>query len=167
MIPRRWRRPHLRRLAGPDAAAWRALRQEALERHPEALGDSHDAWAGFDLGQFAAHLETSCVIGAFDGETLVACAALEVLGAGRGEVTGVYVRDSHRNRGIARRLLSRTLAEARRCGLSQLSLQVAQDSRAALGLYAALGFVPQTDRPPRVLSRDGRLLDLVEMSRAP
>jgi ribosomal protein S18 acetylase RimI-like enzyme len=167
MIPRRWRRPRLRRLAGPDAADWRALRQEALDHHPEALGDSHDAWSGLTLEAYAEKLERGCVFGAFDGGALVGCVALDLTGAARGEVTGVYVRESHRRRGIARRLLACAMAEARRRGLSRLSLQVAEESRAARGLYAALGFAAEVDRPPRVLSRDGRLHDLVEMSRAP
>lgn len=162
------RRPRvrLRRMRAGDAEAWRDLRLEALSLHPEAYGASHDDWTGRPLSDFADQLERGCVFAAFLGVEPVGCMAL-VLDGAEAEIASVYVRPQHRRRGIARRLLGAVMSEARRGRVGRLSLIVAEQNEPALRFYRRAGFSPEKERPPRALTRDGRLLDLMSMTRAP
>lgn len=160
------RRPRvsLRRLRAADAAAWRDLRLEALSLHPEAYGASHDDWAGRPLPDFAAQLEAGCIFGAVSGDDLIGSTALVADGQA-GEIASVYVRPDHRGRGVARRLLKRAVKEARARGMQGLTLSVSRQNPPAMAFYRRAGFA-ELERPSRVLARDGRFLDLIEMTRA-
>lgn len=164
MILRRRDRVRLRRLEARDAGPWRALRAEALALHPEAFGETHDPLSGQPLAAFADALETGLVLGAFDGEDLVGSMALDVTGA-QGELRAVYVRPDRRGQGLGRRLLRDLLAEAKRQGVRRLDLSVASTNHPALRFYLAAGF-RSAGQPSRALARDGRLLDLIVMTRA-
>jgi len=158
------RRPvRIRRLRGGDAETWRNLRLDALARHPEAYGSSHDDWAGRPLSAFADQLEAGCIYGAFAGERAVGCMALAGTGDA-GEILAVYVRPEFRGRGFARQLLAALETEARGRGMRQLTLSVARQNTGALRFYRRAGF-SETGQPSRVLTRDGRFLDLVAMTR--
>lgn len=159
-------RLRLRRMRAGDAEAWRDLRLEALSFHPEAYGASHDDWAGRPLSDFADQLERGCVLAAFIGAEPVGCMAL-VLDGDAAEIASVYVRPAYRRRGIARRLLRSVLSEARQRGVARLSLSVAEQNEPAMLFYRRAGFSPEAHRPPRALARDGRLLDLISMTRVP
>ncbi len=158
-----WPRVRVRRLLADDAAIWRDLRLEALQLHPEAFGSTHDDWAGQPLSTFVDRLTGATILGAFiDGE-LVGSMALDAEGA-TGEITAVYIRQSQRGRGLARRLMKQVMTVARRAGLARLTLTVAETNHAALRFYLAAGF-RRDGRAPRALARDGRLLDLITLSR--
>lgn len=63
------------------------------------------------------------------------------------DISRIAVRHSNRRRGVATRLLDRLLDEAARRGCERALLEVAADNEAALGLYAAGGFVEIARRP--------------------
>lgn len=155
------RRVRIRRLLAEDAALWRDLRLEALAKHPEAYGSTHDDWAGRPLSDFADRLERACIVGAFKGETLVGCMALDTAQE-RGEITAVYVRQDLRGRGVARAMLKTQQRRAQQRGVSQLYLTVAETNRPALRFYERAGFC-RIEEPSRALARDGQLLDLITM----
>ena len=57
--------PSVRLLGPADAAAYRALRLDALQRHPCAFRASFDEEAGQALAEFAARLEADAIFGGF------------------------------------------------------------------------------------------------------
>lgn len=145
----------IRRLVSRDTAAFRALRLEALLRHPEAFGDSHAEAAARAPSTFESLITQAppaAILGAFDGgvgpdaEVLRGMVGLAVPGHAKqhhkGLIWGVYVEPAARGRGIGLALLSATLQAARTNGLERLNLSVAADSAAAMAVYAAMGFRP-------------------------
>ncbi|MGA7810484.1 GNAT family N-acetyltransferase [Bradyrhizobium sp.] len=58
------------------------------------------------------------------------------------EVKRMYVRGTHRGRGVAQALLTRIETEARITGLVVLRLETGERQAAALRLYSRAGFVP-------------------------
>lgn len=73
------------------------------------------------------------LVNAIEGFSTFACAPLV-------NIHDVVVRDSHRGRGIAQRLLAEVEAIARERGACKLTLEVLSENRAARRLYARLGF---------------------------
>ncbi|MDO4284454.1 MAG: ribosomal protein S18-alanine N-acetyltransferase [Eubacteriales bacterium] len=59
---------------------------------------------------------------------------------GEGEITNVAVLPTHRQRGVARRMLERLLSEARQEGVTSFTLEVRSGNTAAIRLYESLGF---------------------------
>ena len=60
--------------------------------------------------------------------------------AGNGKLFGFHVAARAQGYGLGRELLSRTICEARRLGLSSLTLDTLQEMRAAIHLYESLGW---------------------------
>jgi GNAT superfamily N-acetyltransferase len=68
------------------------------------------------------------------------CVALHPLDAATGEVKRMFVLPELRGRGVARALMERLLAEARRLGFRRLRLGTLDEMTAAQQLYRSLGF---------------------------
>jgi ribosomal protein S18 acetylase RimI-like enzyme len=132
----------LRRLDPEDAALWRDIRLEALEREPEQFSSRFADHVDRPLADFAARLAGASVWAAFDGVRPVAVAALttDADGAARGWVESVYVRPEARGRGVAQAVLAALERVARDQRLEALWLEVRASNAAARGLYARLGF---------------------------
>ncbi|MPR00390.1 GNAT family N-acetyltransferase [Modestobacter sp. I12A-02628] len=81
---------------------------------------------------------------AWDGDTLLGCAALKRLSADHGEVKSMRTASAARGRGVGATLLAHLLAEARRRGWTRLSLETgSQDAFGpARRLYLRHGFEP-------------------------
>jgi ribosomal protein S18 acetylase RimI-like enzyme len=75
------------------------------------------------------------------GAVPVGCGALRPRSPRVGELKRLYVRPSHRGRGIGRALSERLLAEAVRIGYRQVVLDTLSTMEEAIGLYRSLGFV--------------------------
>ena len=60
----------------------------------------------------------------------------------RGEIGSIVVGEGYRRRGLARRLITALVAEARRRGLPALEIAVRQDQPAIQDFYRGLGFEP-------------------------
>ena len=105
----------------------------------------------------------SFYLGAFDGETLVGIATFirgtRVKEKHKGHVYGVYLRASHRGKGVGRELLRTLLERAKRGeGLEQILLAVATTREPAGRLYRSLGFeVYGTE--PRALKNGDEYID--------
>lgn len=74
-----------------------------------------------------------------DGDAVLGCAGIWVV-TDEAHVLGVSVAPSSRRRGIARTLMAAVSDSARAMGARSLTLEVAVDNEAALGLYRSLGF---------------------------
>ena len=79
---------------------------------------------------------------AWDGPALAGVCALKDLADGSGEVKSMRTDPQHLRQGVARSLLEHIIGEARRLGMSRLSLETGKVSayRPALALYRSMGF---------------------------
>lgn len=77
-----------------------------------------------------------------DGAEVLGCGALAELAPGHGEVKSMRTAPTAQRRGVARAVLAAIVAEARRRGLTRLSLETgsADFFAPARALYAAQGF---------------------------
>ncbi|SEQ85705.1 Ribosomal protein S18 acetylase RimI [Faunimonas pinastri] len=153
----------IRRLTAADAEAFRALRLEALEGHPEAFGSTAAEEQGHALTWYAGRLAGNLVIGAFrpDGVTLCGTVALFVSdrekSRHRGLVWGVYVRPQARGLGMAGALLRQLVAEAGD-QVEELRLTVSADNHPAVALYRRAGFT-EYGLEPNALKIGDRYVD--------
>jgi putative acetyltransferase len=78
----------------------------------------------------------------WDGDGLLGCGALKVLGPQSGEIKAMRTADAHRNKGVGSRVLEHIIAEAQRRGYSHLYLETgaSADFAAAQRLYRRYGF---------------------------
>jgi len=72
----------------------------------------------------------------------VGCAALRSLDARTCEMKRMFVRPSHRGKGIGRLLAEFLIERARSLGYNSMRLDSSKDFIAAVGLYKSLGFQP-------------------------
>ena len=132
-----------------DAPAYRELRLEALERHPESFGSAFEDERLHDVAYFAERITPpppAATFGAFEGERLVGMAGFYAhtgLKVRHGGVLwGMYVRPAWRGSGLAERLVRTVMNHARDHDIELLELTVAQENRPAAALYDRLGFTP-------------------------
>lgn len=138
----------IRRLVQSDWEAFRSIRLEALEESPEALAADLEEEAEIPDEKWPARLrpgDDSFVLGVFAEERIVGCAGFRRESRRKlrhkGHIWGVYVSPASRGGGIARKLLTALLREARGLeGLEQVSLTVVTDNLPAKQLYKRLGF---------------------------
>ncbi len=157
--------PVVREFTPEDAAAFRALRLEALETNPEAFGAvaaefrtrtpaeiEQDVRQSFDSAE-------SLILGAFIGPAAVGMSALRRQTAPKRRhiavIWGVYITPAWRGRGLSGRILDDLIAAARQMpGLEQLILAVIAENTIAQALYTGRGFITY-GREPRAFKQNG------------
>lgn len=137
----------VRKLVEEDAAAYWALRLEAVEREPRSFGETPEEHY---LVTIEKTIELLCggdgfILGAFDGDALVSIVRFarpaRAKERHKGYIHGVYVTASHRGHGLAKRLIGAVIDEMRLDPTSeQLLLAVAVGNLAARAVYGSLGF---------------------------
>lgn len=137
----------IRPLTRDDAAAFRAVRLEALRDSPTAFGSSHHEEAHQPLEWFARRLESDdgTMLGAFEEGALVGIVGVVREPAAkerhRAAIRSMFVAPSARGRGVASALLRHALAVADALpGVWQVILTVTAGNDAAMRLYRAHGF---------------------------
>lgn len=134
----------IRRLLPADAAAFHALRLEALERCPAAFGSARHEEAALTLDAVARRLEETAVFGADLDRALCGVAGFRQPALAKkrhkGELWGVYVRPGRRGAGVGTALVGAVIAHARG-RVAQLHAAVVAGNLAARRLYARCGFV--------------------------
>ncbi|TCK38052.1 acetyltransferase (GNAT) family protein [Paraburkholderia sp. BL8N3] len=157
----------IRRLAAADANAYREIRLEGLQRHPEGFGASYDDETLQPLAWFEARITEHAVFGGWlAGRMLAGVAGLLVPEGAKlrhkGVLWGMYVRPAARGTGLGAALVERVLAHARGV-VEEVQLVVAPENEAAIRLYRSAGF-EEYAREPRSLKIDGRYYDSVLMT---
>lgn len=140
----------IRELVASDAAAFQALRLEALLECPSAFSSSHEEERGLSLDVVAKRIVARpecCVLGAFGKAQLVGIVGLRREQprklSHKAFIWGMFVAPHSRKSGIGRSLVSIALASAARMpGVRQVNLGVNAANVAAVALYEALGFKP-------------------------
>ena len=164
----------IRLLAAADLAAYKDLRDEMLDAHPEAFtSDASEELAkeptdylyrlGLDRrerGQF--------VLGAWRGERLVGAIGCERdrrrKGRHVGHIVGMMVRPRERRRGIGRALLQGLIGECRQIGgIEMLTLTVTAGNEAAVRLYETSGFVVYGNLRRAIRLENGQYHDKLHM----
>jgi ribosomal protein S18 acetylase RimI-like enzyme len=161
--------PFVRILQPADLEALRAIRLEALRRHPAAYGSSFEEEAAASPADFARRmlLPPTTMFGLFLADRLVGTTGLLTQARLKtrhiGQVFFVYVAPAARGSGLARMLVSAAIDDARSRGLCVLHLTVTAGNDGARRLYQSLGFrgygVEQ-----RGLLVDGRFHDVEHMA---
>jgi L-amino acid N-acyltransferase YncA len=153
------------RLTTSDAALYRDIRLEALQKNPEAFGSTFEKENAQPLAWFEAVVDNAAVFGAFDQGTLAGIAAYRAQEsakqAHKALLWSMYVRSTSRNAGVGKLLVAAVLDHARG-RVEQVQLTVVSENEAAHQLYAALGFV-EYGYEKRALRQDGRYYDEVLM----
>lgn len=149
----------IRTLTAPDVEAFRAIRLEALQHHPEAFGSTYEDEVAQDLAWWEGRLAPGRTFGGFLGERLMGMAALSTFTAARlrhkGVLGGMYVREEARGTGLADALVRRVIGQA---GLAQVQLSVVTSNERAVRFYRRMGFhIFGTE--PRALTIDGGYAD--------
>jgi RimJ/RimL family protein N-acetyltransferase len=162
----------IRRLDPSDAAAYQALRLQALRDSPAAFGSSYEEECDTPVDVVAGFLAAGSnrnTFGALIQEQLVG-----MIGIGRetgrkerhkGFIRSMYVVPARRGNGVGRRLVSEALAfAASMSGLQQIILAVTAGNVAAITLYESMGFRPFGVAPAALLV-DGVFYDEIQMVR--
>ncbi len=157
--------PRIRPLTAADAAAYRALRLQALRDHPKAFGASYEDEVARSLEITAKRLDggpLNCVFGAFAGDDLVGTAGFIVPDRSpksrhKGLLVGVHVAPAHRGRALGRRLVAAVIDHAR-AHIMLLQAGVGVTNAPALRLYESLGF-RQYGLEEKALRVDGVFID--------
>jgi RimJ/RimL family protein N-acetyltransferase len=157
--------PQLRRLETSDAALYRDIRLEALQRNPEAFGSTFERENAQPLSWFEAALGRAAIFGAFLDGTLAGIAGFAAQESSKRAhqalLWGMYVRAAARNIGVGKRLVAAVLDHARG-RVEMVQLTVVSENEAARRLYRAMGFV-EYGYEKRALKQDGRYYDEVLM----
>ena len=141
----------VRRLGVHDLRAYKALRDEVLERHPEAFTSDAPIERQRRAEDYLQRLGLErpegghFTLGAWDGAALVGAIGLERDPRPKvshiGHVVGMMVHDDAQGRGIGSALLEVLVALARDpAGLELLTLTVTEGNDNAVGLYRRAGF---------------------------
>jgi ribosomal protein S18 acetylase RimI-like enzyme len=154
-----------RRLAPPDAAAYRELMLQAYARHPDAFTASVEERGGLPLAWWEARVQpgeaaAEMVVGAFGGAGLLGVAGLSFESRPKlrhkAHLFGMYVAPEARGQGLGEQLVRAVLAQAAsRPGVRLVQLTVSEGNAAAEALYARCGFTRFGVEPHAMAHGDG------------
>lgn len=134
----------IRRLGPADAAAYREIRLEGLERHPEAFGSTYADEAKLAPEDFVRRVVEVPTFAAERDGRLLGLAGLAIESSTkrrhRGTLIRMYVRPEARGSGAADALVEAVLDHARAEGLDSVILAVTVGNQAAGRLYDRHGF---------------------------
>lgn len=120
-----------------DGEAFRALNEAWIQRH-FGIEEKDRSTLGDPEGKILA--KGGHIYMMMDGETAVGCCALLALRPGVFEVAKMTVAESHRGRGLGRRVLAYTIEQGRALGATSLYLETNDTLHDAIHLYEELGF---------------------------
>jgi GNAT superfamily N-acetyltransferase len=144
----------VRRLRVDEGQVLKALRLRALAGAPDAFGQTlAEASARDDWGELARTLSgaegnAGFLAEAPEGAVGLAYGILEAERADAVHVAGMWVDPAWRGRGVGAALVASVIDWARARGRPRVCLWVTEQNRAAVSLYARMGFRPTGERAP-------------------
>jgi ribosomal protein S18 acetylase RimI-like enzyme len=152
----------------PDEAAhYRDIRLEGLQRDPDAFSSTFAHESTMALSCFAERIVKGNVFGAFVRGELVGVAGYwpqeSAKESHKATLWGMYVRASARGAGLGERLIEAVVEHAA-SRVELLQLGVATGNAPALRLYIKAGF-SEYGREMKALKQDGRYIDEILMVR--
>jgi RimJ/RimL family protein N-acetyltransferase len=157
--------PQIRRLELADAALYREIRLEALQKNPEAFGSTFEKENAQPLSWFEAAIGRADIFGGFLDGRLMGIAGFAAhegaKHAHKAKLWGMYVRDTVRKSGLGKKLVAAVLDRARE-RVEMVQLTVVNENEAARRLYETMGFV-EYGYEKQALKHDGRYYDEVLM----
>jgi GNAT superfamily N-acetyltransferase len=165
----------IRKLTIADARAFRDIRAEMCQLHPEAFHQTPEEVRGMSEEQLRDWIyphdtfPEKFILAAFESERILATVGFrrEELAKERhrGLIWSVYVRAEARGKGLSKRLMEQVIEECRTmAGLEMLFLTVALTQTRARTLYTSLGFFTTGLNLHGYKLPDGRDIDLEEMT---
>jgi ribosomal protein S18 acetylase RimI-like enzyme len=140
-------RPTIRPLCAGDAAAYASLRLCAIDETPDSFVSTRAEEEKRSIVEIEARIcanANQVVFGAFAGTVLVAVAGLRRYPLRpvqqKGFLWGLFVMQTHRRSGIARRLIAAAIDQARTMGLTHIALNTGAANESAIALYTSTGF---------------------------
>ena len=165
---------HIRPLLAADAAAYKALRDEALRTTPDAFTSDYESSVGRDASEYVARFglpeSGQFFLGAFDAQgQLLGCVGCEreqrIKQRHCAVVVSMMVAPQAQRRGIGQQLIAAcVLAASRAPGLTQLVLTVTASNTHVVRLYEQAGF-RAWGRLPNAVVVDGVGFDKLHMVR--
>lgn len=153
----------IRRLIPADAAAYKALRLEMLEKHPQAFAESVEEASQNNLAVYEGILGKDYLFGLFDNNALVGSIRLncpELLKTQhRANIWGMYVQESYRGRGHAGELIEFALSTAKELGKTHIFISVSTYNDPARKAYSKAGFIA-FGREPGAMLVNGELVEV-------
>jgi putative acetyltransferase len=143
-----------------DGEAFRRLNEAWIERHfgleekdLETLGDPEEK-----ILAKGGH-----IFMVLDGDAAVGCCALLLLRPGVYEVAKMTVAESHRGRGLGRKVLAYAIEQGRALGAESLYLETSATLLDAIHLYEQLGFrhLPPERVTPSPYARANVFMELI------
>lgn len=133
----------IRKVESSEWLAWKTLRLEALEQHPEAFSASKEAEAAAPESDYMQRLENNAVFGAWHDRQLVGTVGFSAMKnpkmQHRGNMWGMYLQKEHRGKGISGGLVKAVIEHARQHVL-QVHCTVITSNLPAIKLYEKSGF---------------------------
>ena len=125
------------RLVEATSAAQVAVVRELFAEYARSV-DAPNCFVGFERELDALPGDYRLFLADDDG----GCVALRFLAADTAEMKRLYVRDTHRGKGLGRALAEAAIRAAREAGCTRIVLDTLPKMREAQGLYRTLDFRP-------------------------
>ena len=154
-----------------DVDGYRALRLEALRKHPTSFGQSYETILAQPQSYWVERLEPNpnlCMYFAEHGETLVGMNGIVRSEAPKlrhsATIWGVYVKADWRGQHVAEAMIRACLDWAKANGVTIAKLAVVSDNQSAIRCYERCGFTTYGVEP-QVIFYQGKYYDENLMSR--
>ncbi len=155
----------IRLLTPADAPAFREFRLRALRSAPDAFHSTPDEADG-PIADFEQRIARNRVFGAWDASGVLVGVAMLARDARplrqmrhKCEIWSVFVDERARGQGLARRLMTACIAEAKALGYEAIILTASTHLTHVVRLYESLGFRIYGTERGMIRLADGRLID--------
>ena len=150
----------LRSLNKDDYLLYRTIRLELLKQYPENFGSSYEEEAAFPVERWIERLDKSTIttLGAFVDNEIVGLCVISYNPRKKMKHTAtihsMYVKPSHRGKGIAVSLLQKAEEDMRQHDVQRANLSVVTTNTSAHNLYKKLRYITYGEEP-EVIHHDG------------
>jgi len=153
-----------------DINDYKSIRLELLKHNPKSFGSSFEEESMFTIERWESRLQNQNArsFGAYDGKEIVGLCVLvknpRMKMKHKATLNSMYVKPTHRGKGISKRLLSEVFQHVQENKIEILTLSVVSDNVGAMKLYKNLGFVEE-GMEKKAIKYDNEYFDLILMQK--